>query len=29
MSFLQSFSIVTPTGMSTWLVDLHIGPQRL
>ena len=23
MSFLQSFSIVTPTGMSTWLVDLH------
>ena len=23
MSFLQSFSIVTPTGMSAWLTDLH------
>jgi hypothetical protein len=23
MSFLQSFSIVTPTGMSAWLFDLH------
>jgi hypothetical protein len=23
MSFLQSFSIVTPTGMSAWLSDLH------
>jgi hypothetical protein len=23
MSFLQSFSIITPTGMSAWLSDLH------